>query len=51
MERGLRHNKGEYTESATKELESASSTVAIPSGFHYDVRLEPSKAATFRILD
>ena len=51
IERGLRHDKGEYAESITEEFESAGSTVAIPSGFHCDVRLEPSKAATFRILD
>ncbi|PSS10592.1 hypothetical protein M430DRAFT_176518 [Amorphotheca resinae ATCC 22711] len=51
IERGLRHDKGKHTDSVAEELDSASSTVVIPSGFHCDVRLEPSKQATFRILD
>ena len=51
IERGFRHDKGKYIKSVAEESYSATSTAVIPSGFHCDVRLEPSKEATFRILD
>jgi hypothetical protein len=51
IERGFRHDKGKVTKSVAEESYSSSSTAVIPSGFHCDVRLEPSKEATFRILD
>jgi hypothetical protein len=51
IERGFGHDRGKDTKSVAEECRSSSSTAVIPSGFHCDVRLEPSKEATFRILD
>jgi len=51
IEPGFRHDKAQFTKNVVEELDSTSSTVVIPSGFCCEVRLEPSKEATFRILD
>jgi hypothetical protein len=51
VEPGFRHKKAQYTKNFAKELDSTSSAIVIPSGFHCEVRLEPSRAATSRILD
>jgi hypothetical protein len=48
---GFRHNKAQFTKNVAEELDLMSFTVAIPSRFCCKVRLEPSKEATFRILD
>jgi len=51
IELGLRRDTGKNVDSVAEELGYANSTVAIPSGFRCSVKLEPSKQATFRILD
>jgi len=51
IERGFRHDKPQHTKNVTEDHVSATSTVVVPSGYCCKVRLEPSKAATFRILD
>jgi hypothetical protein len=51
IEKGFGHDNTKSTNIVTKELVSVDSTVQIPYGFSCKVRLEPSKVATFRILD
>jgi hypothetical protein len=51
IEPGFRRDKGRPVKYVAGELASARSTIVIPSGFCYEVRLEPSRVATFRIFD
>lgn len=51
IKQGLRYNKSKYIDSITKKFNSIGSIVMIPSGFHYDIRLELSKVVIFDILD
>ena len=48
---GFGHNRGKDIKSVAKESCLLSLIAVIPSGFHYNVRLKPSKEATFHILD
>jgi hypothetical protein len=48
---GFKYNRGKDTKSVAEESRLLSLIVVIPSGFHYNIRLELSKEATFHILD
>jgi hypothetical protein len=50
IQRGFRYDKPRYKQSATEELSSETGRLVIPDNFSCEVRLGPSKDATFHIV-
>jgi hypothetical protein len=51
IEKGFRHNMLIPTKNSKRELHSTDYRAKVPPGFNCEVRLEPSKEATFRVFD